>query len=392
MIGAKLKTLLLLLPKLKLLTTSGSMLVSVAAYALIWGWKFAIGFVVLLFIHEMGHVIALRREGVEASAPVFIPFLGALVWAKSLGGNALAEARVGLAGPVLGTIGAAACLPIAAATGSDLWRALAFTGFFLNLFNLLPVTPLDGGRAMAALAPWMWFVGLAAIVVLALAFPNPIILVIAVVGAFDVYGRWSRRRRGGDEARAYYAGARARPRARRAGLPRAHRRARGGHGRHPPAALDPLSPRGPCAPGWPGEQRCGRAAPCTDRLERAVDLVVGSGAAVHGALDRVGRPRAGDVGDEEVVEPEPATVDLAVGVERRVEVPARATRAPRFADKPPRRGASGDAGADDDGVEVRLGHPRRLSIRAWRRCMRTIARSARGCRAGARWRAGAPGR
>jgi Zn-dependent protease len=205
LIGAKLKTLLLLLPKLKVLTTSGSMIVSVGAYALIWGWRFAVGFVVLLFIHEMGHVIALRREGVEASAPVFIPFMGAVVWAKSLGGNALAEARVGLAGPILGTIGAAACLPIAAATGSDLWRALAFTGFFLNLFNLLPVTPLDGGRAMAALAPWMWFVGLAAIVVLALAFPNPIILIIAVVGAFDVYGRWSRRRRGGDEARAYYA-------------------------------------------------------------------------------------------------------------------------------------------------------------------------------------------
>jgi Zn-dependent protease len=153
----------------------------------------------------MGHVIALRREGVEASAPVFIPFMGALVWAKSLGGNALAEARVGLAGPILGTIGAAACLPIAAATGSDLWTALAFTGFFLNLFNLLPVTPLDGGRAMAALAPWMWFVGLGAIVVLALTFPNPIILIIALVGAFDVYGRWTRRRRGGEGAREYYA-------------------------------------------------------------------------------------------------------------------------------------------------------------------------------------------
>ena len=102
-IAAKAKTLLLLLPKIKLLTTSGTMLVSIAAYTLIWGWKFAVGFVALLFIHEMGHVIALRREGVEASAPVFIPFLGAVVWAKSLGGNALAEARVGLAGPILGT-------------------------------------------------------------------------------------------------------------------------------------------------------------------------------------------------------------------------------------------------------------------------------------------------
>jgi Zn-dependent protease len=202
--GAKLKAILLLLPKIKVLTTSGSMLVSVGAYSLIWGWKFAIGFVVLLFVHEMGHVIALRREGVQASAPLFIPFMGALVWAKSLGGNALAEARVGLAGPVLGTIGAAACLPVAWLTGADMWTALAFTGFLLNLFNLLPVTPLDGGRAMAALAPWMWFVGLAAIVALAFAFPNPIILIIAVVGAFDVYGRWTRRRRGGDEARAYY--------------------------------------------------------------------------------------------------------------------------------------------------------------------------------------------
>jgi Zn-dependent protease len=202
--GAKLKAILVLLPKIKVLTTSGSMLVSVVAYSLIWGWKFAIGFVVLLFVHEMGHVIALRREGVQASAPLFIPFLGALVWAKSLGGNALAEARVGLAGPILGTIGAAACLPVAWLTGADMWTALAFTGFLLNLFNLLPVTPLDGGRAMAALAPWMWFVGLGAVVALAFAFPNPIILIIAVVGAFDVYGRWTRRRKGGDEARAYY--------------------------------------------------------------------------------------------------------------------------------------------------------------------------------------------
>ncbi len=202
--ATKLKAVLLLLPKIKVLTTSGSMLVSVAAYSLIWGWKFAVGFVVLLFVHEMGHVIQLRREGVEASAPLFIPFLGALVWAKSLGGNALAEARVGLAGPILGSIGAAACIPIAWATDADLWMALAFTGFLLNLFNLLPVTPLDGGRAMAALAPWMWFVGLGLVVGLAFAFPNPIILLIAVVGAFDVYGRWSRRRKGGEEVRAYY--------------------------------------------------------------------------------------------------------------------------------------------------------------------------------------------
>src|SRR5213076_2630754 len=88
---AKAKSLLLLLPKLKVLTTFGSMLVSIAAYALIFGFPFAVGFVVLLFLHEIGHVIQLRREGVEASAPMFIPFLGAVISAKSLGEDAAAE-------------------------------------------------------------------------------------------------------------------------------------------------------------------------------------------------------------------------------------------------------------------------------------------------------------
>ena len=145
--------LLLLLPKLKVLTTSASMLVSVAAYALIWGWSFAVGFVALLFVHEMGHVIQMKREGVKVSGMLFIPFLGAAVGARSMGGNALAEARIGLAGPVLGTLATAALIPIAEAQDSDFLRALAFTGFFLNLFNLAPVVPLDGGRAMAAMAP-----------------------------------------------------------------------------------------------------------------------------------------------------------------------------------------------------------------------------------------------
>ena len=107
-----LKGLLIALPKLKLLTTSGSMLVSVGAYALIWGWKFALGFVLLLLVHELGHVIQLRREGIHASAPMFIPFLGAVVTAKSLGDDAAAEARVGLAGPILGSLGAALLLPV----------------------------------------------------------------------------------------------------------------------------------------------------------------------------------------------------------------------------------------------------------------------------------------
>jgi Zn-dependent protease len=187
------KALILLLPKAKFLTTSASMLVSVAAYALIWGWKFAAGFVALLFLHEMGHYIQLRREGVRPSAMVFIPFLGAAVFSRSLGGNALAEARVGLAGPVLGTASALALIPVAEATDSDFVRALAFTGLFLNLFNLVPMLPFDGGRAMAAMAPWMWFVGFGAMVTLFLLFPNPILILFILLGGYDLYHRWKHR-------------------------------------------------------------------------------------------------------------------------------------------------------------------------------------------------------
>jgi Zn-dependent protease len=211
--AAKLKLLLVALPKLKLLTTSGSMLVSIAAYSLFFGWTFAVGFVLLLLVHEMGHVIQLRREGIKASAPMFIPFLGAVVAAKSLGENATAEVRVGLAGPVLGSLGAAALIPVYLLTGDEIWRALAFTGFFLNLFNLLPVVPLDGGRAMAAMAPWMWFVGFAALVAVTIAFPNPILLIILLFGGLETWRRWRQRRAGGEEQEAYY---RVTPRARAA--------------------------------------------------------------------------------------------------------------------------------------------------------------------------------
>jgi Zn-dependent protease len=201
---AKFKTIFLLLPKLKLLTTAGTMFVSFAAYTLIWGWQFAAGFVLLLLVHEMGHVIQLRREGVKASAPMFIPFLGAVISARSLGDNALAEARVGLAGPILGSIGSVVCIFIWHATGNDLFRALAFFGFFLNLFNLLPVLPLDGGRAMAAMAPWMWFVGFAAMIPLLFVFANPIFLLILLFAALETWKRWRLRKAGGAQQEAYY--------------------------------------------------------------------------------------------------------------------------------------------------------------------------------------------
>src|SRR3954454_10277773 len=193
-LAGKLKAVLLLLPKLKLLTTSGSMLVSIGADALVWGWQFAVGFVLLLFAHEMGHVIQLKREGVPASAPLFIPFLGAVVGMKRLPDDAAAEARVGMAGPVLGSLGALGALALWWVTGNDLFRALAFVAFFLNLFNLLPVLPLDGGRAMSALTPWMWLGGYVALIAITIVFPNPIMLIILVFGGIELYRRWKSRK------------------------------------------------------------------------------------------------------------------------------------------------------------------------------------------------------
>ncbi|MDQ3890047.1 MAG: site-2 protease family protein [Actinomycetota bacterium] len=198
----KFKALALALFKLKIFATPASMLVSVGAYALIWGWRFAVGFVLLLLVHEIGHVLELRHQGVPASAPLFIPFLGAVVGMKQMPKDAWREARVALAGPILGSAGAAAVWAAGEALDSDLLVALAFVGFLLNLFNLLPIVPLDGGRAMAAIHPLFWAVGLAALVALMIVAPNPILLLVLVLGGLELWRRWQER--GTPEAAAYY--------------------------------------------------------------------------------------------------------------------------------------------------------------------------------------------
>jgi len=179
--------------KLKLFATAGTMAVSIAAYALLWGWKFGVALVLLIFVHELGHVIELRRQGVPASAPLFIPFLGAMVGMKQLPADVWREARVALAGPILGSVGAAACWGLGELLDSEFLVAMAFVGFFLNLFNLLPVVPLDGGRAIAALHPAFWLVGLVGLTTLMVFRPSPILLIIVVLGAFELWNRWQSR-------------------------------------------------------------------------------------------------------------------------------------------------------------------------------------------------------
>jgi Zn-dependent protease len=193
--GTKLKGLLLLLTKVKFASTLISGAVSVGAYALIWTWKFALGFVLLLFIHEMGHVWQLRREGIAASAPMFIPFMGAAVAMRELPDDAAAEARVGLAGPILGSVAVLVPAGLYLLTGDDLFRALTFIGFALNLFNLAPVLPLDGGRALQALSPWIVFVSILLFLGIGAFFLSPILLIlIALLGGSETWRRFKQRK------------------------------------------------------------------------------------------------------------------------------------------------------------------------------------------------------
>lgn len=169
-----------------------SAVVSIGAYALAFGWQFAVGLVALLFVHEMGHVAVLRRYGVRATAPIFIPFLGAFIGMRQLPRDAVMEAQVGLGGPVLGSLGALAAWGVYLLSGHPLWLALTYIGVILNLFNLLPIPPLDGGRAVAAISRWLWVVGLVGLGVLLFRMPSPILILIALFGATELWSVWRR--------------------------------------------------------------------------------------------------------------------------------------------------------------------------------------------------------
>jgi len=159
---SKLKFLLVglkALPFAKILLTSGSMLASMALYAISMGAPFAIGFVLMILIHELGHGYAMRRHGLAAGAPVFIPFFGALISMKDQPRTPLVEAEVAIAGPVAGALAALVATGLFFVTHSPLFLALAHAGFFLNLFNLTPFGFLDGGRVVKLFSRKMWIIG-----------------------------------------------------------------------------------------------------------------------------------------------------------------------------------------------------------------------------------------
>ena len=201
------KLLLLLLSGAKfgkLLTTGGTMLISLVVYAFIFGWKYAAGFVVLLFVHEMGHYIAAKQRGLDVGAPTFIPFVGAWINLKDLPHDAETEAYVGLGGPLLGTVGAIAAYFAARETGAAWLLAVAYSGFFLNLFNLIPLSPFDGGRITAVLSPRIWLLGVPILVGLFFWRPSPMLILMAVIAAPQAWKAW-KYRSDSVEGQTYYA-------------------------------------------------------------------------------------------------------------------------------------------------------------------------------------------
>jgi Zn-dependent protease len=187
------KLLLLLLNAAKLgkiLTTGGTMLLSVFAYSFLFGWRYAAGFVGLMFVHEMGHYLAAKREGLNVGAPTFIPFVGAWIQLKDQPVDARQEAYIGLAGPFVGTLGALACFFLGRNYDSPLLLAISYSGFFLNLVNLVPVLPFDGGRITAAISPKIWFLGVPILIAMTIYYPSPIFVIIALLALPTMWRAW----------------------------------------------------------------------------------------------------------------------------------------------------------------------------------------------------------
>lgn len=183
---------LLLAVKIPAMTTLLSAAISVAAWSVIFGWWAAVALVVMIFVHEMGHVVEIRRQGMQATAPIFIPFMGAAIFQRSHPTDALKQAEIGIAGPIAGTIGATAAFALYGATHSQILLLAALIGFYINLFNLIPVWQLDGSWILAPVSKWFQVAGYGMIVVAALFlhFVSPLLIIIAVLGVPTLIARF----------------------------------------------------------------------------------------------------------------------------------------------------------------------------------------------------------
>jgi Zn-dependent protease len=165
----------------KVLLSAGTMVISVFAYSLIFGWRYATGFVALILVHELGHYVAARQRGLDVGLPTFIPFMGAWIQLKDQHLTPETEAYVGIAGPMLGSLAAFACYLAYLNTGDKLFMALAYAGFMLNLFNLIPLSPLDGGRIVSVISQRIWLIGAPILVALFFLQPSPVLILILIM-------------------------------------------------------------------------------------------------------------------------------------------------------------------------------------------------------------------
>lgn len=176
----------------KILLSAGSILLSIGSYAMLYGWKYAVGFVALILVHEMGHYYAAKEKNLAVSLPMFIPFLGAWIALKEQPMNAEVEAYVAYAGPFVGSIASFGLYFLSREYHSGLLMALAQAGFFINLFNLIPLRPLDGGRITGIISPRVWFLGAPILVVLWLLNPaNPVFLLVAIAAFPELVKAWN---------------------------------------------------------------------------------------------------------------------------------------------------------------------------------------------------------
>lgn len=202
-LGAILTVLVLVLGKFKFLVvilqafkitkfigTISTMAITVWMYTKTFGFYFAFGFVLLIYFHEMGHYLTAKQEKLDVSAPLFIPFVGAFIKMKEVPKNIVIEAKTAIGGPLLGSFAAVICFFIYLITKNELFLGLAYTGFIVNLFNLIPAMPLDGGRIASIISPKIWFVGIPIMMLMLFKFFSPIILIILVLGSVEAYSKY----------------------------------------------------------------------------------------------------------------------------------------------------------------------------------------------------------
>jgi Zn-dependent protease len=185
------KYVLLLAVKVPFLATLVSMGISLALWAALYGIWFAVGLIAMIFIHEMGHVLEIRRQGMKATAPVFIPFFGAAIFQRQHATDALHQAEIGIAGPIAGTVAATVAFVLYATLHQPILLLWAYVGFLINLFNMIPVGMLDGGWVMAVVSKWFQVLGIVALVVAALFFGfSPLVFIIAIFSVPAIIARF----------------------------------------------------------------------------------------------------------------------------------------------------------------------------------------------------------